>query len=163
NGKCIGCECVPHCLPGMEFTPSCPSGLRADIQQPSGECFCVKDTCDAQACAKSTLMRDDEGACAPSSSEGPPCLCSVGACVARCDGVSCDSGHICNKRNGRCVENNCRGLGCDKGELCDPVSTDCVKDPCADAGCKSDEVCRDGKCEPSCADVACDPGQRCES
>ncbi len=160
DGKCVGCVCVPRCGMTQEFMPFCPQGLRPDFQ-PSGECLCVKDDCDANACPKSTLMRDDEVACAPNDKSVAPCLCRAGMCVARCDGVVCAKDKICSKRTGNCVANDCTGLGCASGELCDAQSGDCVKDACVDAGCKSDQVCRDGKCERSCASVTCPDGKRC--
>ncbi|MFI5307294.1 MAG: MopE-related protein [Polyangiales bacterium] len=163
DGKCIGCVCVPHCVMTAEFMPSCSKGLRPEIEQPSGECFCVTDNCDAPSCEASTLTRDDELACAPSDPSVATCLCRAGMCVARCDGVACPDGQICSKRNGRCVKNDCTGLGCGAGELCDPVSGKCGKDACADAKCKSTEVCREGKCERSCATLLCADGQRCDA
>jgi hypothetical protein len=161
DGRCIGCECVPHCVMTAEFMPSCGKGLRPEFEQPSGECFCVKDDCDALACETSTLSRDDELACAPDDPSVAPCLCRAGKCVARCDGMGCPDGQTCNKRNGRCVKDDCTGLGCAAGELCDPASGKCSQDACADAKCKAAEVCREGKCERSCATLLCADGQRC--
>jgi MYXO-CTERM domain-containing protein len=162
DGKCVGCECVPHCGMNTEFVASCPDGLRPDFQ-PSGECLCIKDDCDVKTCRQSTLMRDDQVACAPSDRSVAPCFCVAGACVARCDGVTCGAGKTCNKHDGRCVTNDCTGLGCAADELCDALAGQCVKDACATAGCSSSEVCRGGKCERSCAAVTCADAERCEA
>jgi MYXO-CTERM domain-containing protein len=162
SGACIACECVERCQPTVEFTPTCSSGLTPDIQ-PSGECLCITDNCDLEECMGSTLERDGEVACAPDDPRSALCICKAGQCIARCDGVSCGFNQICDKRNGRCAENNCRGLGCAEGELCDALEATCTTDACAGVECESDEVCRAGTCERSCADVSCDAGQICKA
>ena len=160
DGRCVACMCVPRCNTLVEFMPSCDKGLRPDIQE-SGECLCIVDNCDPNECRKTTLMRGDEVGCGPDDPSVASCLCRAGECASRCDGVTCGDERICNKRTGKCVEDNCRGLGCAKGELCDPESTECVTDECADKDC-GDKVCRGGTCETSCADTVCEAGQRCE-
>jgi len=162
DGRCIACECVPRCTPGQEFEAFCDLGRRPDVQE-SGECLCVIDNCDAPECAEMTLDRDGEPACAPDDPALARCLCRAGACVARCDGVSCGDDEVCNPRTGRCVEDNCRGLGCPDGELCDPLEAECVTDACQTMSCDDGEACRDGTCEASCADVRCDGLQRCRA
>jgi hypothetical protein len=162
EGRCIGCKCVTHCIADDEFEPSCPRGLAPEVED-NGECLCVEDHCDPRKCAGSELERDGELACAPDDDSVAPCLCRGGECGARCDGQTCASGQVCDKRNGRCVENNCRGLGCASGELCDALQATCVTDRCAGVECKAEEVCRAGKCERSCADVSCAAGESCES
>jgi MYXO-CTERM domain-containing protein len=159
--RCAGCKCVEFCVKIGEFDATCSPGLAPEFQS-NGECLCIVDNCDHQACPKSSIMRDGMAVCEPDSARVAECSCRAGACVPRCDGVSCDSGKICSPKTGRCVENNCRGLGCASGELCDPGSTRCVKDACATANCEADQVCRDGTCETSCAKVECKTGERCE-
>jgi MYXO-CTERM domain-containing protein len=162
DGKCIACECVPRCTPAVEFMPVCGEGRRPEVDQDTGECFCIIDNCDAPECAASTLEREGVLACAPDNPEVAPCLCRAGNCAARCDGVTCGTGDTCNRRTGRCVEDNCRGLGCPAGgQLCDPLDAQCVTDPCADVTCERNQACRDGRCEASCAGVVCAERERC--
>jgi hypothetical protein len=160
GGRCVGCKCITHCEPNDEFEPTCPAGLAPDLQE-NGECLCVQDNCDARRCGETMLERDGEVACAPDSDDVGTCLCRAGECTARCDGVTCDGGDVCDKRTGRCVEDNCRGLGCGSGELCDAMSGECVTDACAEVRCAAGEACRAGNCEKSCADVTCEAGERC--
>jgi MYXO-CTERM domain-containing protein len=162
DGACVGCECTPRCTPGQEFMPECEAGFAPDVQE-NGECVCVVDNCDAEACREDTQRRDDELACAPDDPSVAPCMCRAGACVARCDGVSCATGEACNKRTGKCVEDNCRGLGCAAGEICDPLEAECVHDFCSESTCKEGEVCRGGVCERSCAGVECEDGEACRA
>jgi hypothetical protein len=158
---CLGCECVEPCGMTAEFAASCPPGLRVEFQE-SGLCLCVTDTCDRTECGASTVTRAEGPVCAPDDEALGTCVCKAGACVARCDGITCASGEICDKPTGRCIENNCRGLGCAEGETCDPLDGACVEDACA-GRCEADQVCRMGVCEASCADVACGDGRRCAS
>jgi hypothetical protein len=161
--RCAGCRCVEFCKQTAEFTAGCPPGLAPDFQ-PNGECLCIVDTCDHVGCPKSSIMNDDgTPSCAPNSSRVAACVCRAGTCVASCSGVTCQSGDVCDPRNGRCVEDNCRGLGCASQELCDPGSGRCVKDACASADCQPEQVCRAGQCETSCAAVSCSGGQRCSA
>jgi hypothetical protein len=161
DGACVGCECIVRCTPGQEFMPTCAEGRAPDLQD-SGECLCVEDNCDKTECRGSTLMRDGEVACAPSDPGVTNCLCKAGKCTARCDGVGCEDGEVCNKHTGRCVEDSCRGLGCEEGSLCDAMTGKCVKDACATANCAANEVCRAGACEKSCADVSCPFRKLCQ-
>ena len=157
---CLGCECVDPCGMTPEFAASCPPGLRVEFQE-SGLCLCIEDTCDPKECTASTIQHADGPACAPNDEALGTCVCKAGNCVARCDGVTCGSGEICDKHNGRCVQNNCRGLGCpEEGQLCDPLDGKCVEDACADK-CAANQVCREGLCEISCVVAACVADRKC--
>lgn len=162
DGKCVACECIPRCDAAEEFMPVCDDGRRPEVQ-PSGECFCVVETCDSTMCAESTIERGDEVQCAPDDPSLARCLCRLGVCTSRCDGVTCADGQTCNARTGRCVEDSCRGLGCPDGGLCDPLELECIADPCQGVSCGESELCRNGVCERSCAGVSCEPGQSCRS
>jgi hypothetical protein len=160
--RCSGCVCLPYCQMTAEFTAQCPGDLTPEFQ-PNGECVCIHDTCDLKACVKMTIKRAGKLACAPGDTSTAACTCRGGACVPRCDGVSCASGEVCGPKTGTCVENNCRGLGCTAGEVCEPVAAHCMQDPCAMAKCGKDQACRGGKCETSCAGVSCNDGQTCKA
>ncbi|MDD9940245.1 MAG: hypothetical protein OXU20_04185 [Myxococcales bacterium] len=160
--RCIGCECVGKCGTTVEFDPSCPAGLTPEDIEGVG-CVCVRDECDRAACREETIERDDEVQCAPDNPDVARCRCEGGKCGALCDGKSCSSGEVCDRRTGVCVEDNCRGFGCPSDERCNQETGECEGDPCADADCGEDQVCRDGDCEPSCAAVVCDEGEKCES
>ena len=158
--KCAGCKCVEYCSGTPEFMGICAKGLTPEFE-PNGECLCVVDTCDHDACPQSMIMRKDSVACAPNDPSVTACICKAGACVSVCDGVTCGGGDACDPRSGRCVENNCRGLGCLNGELCDPDSGRCMEDACANAHCQADQACRGGMCEASCVSVKCQATERC--
>ncbi|MET0385726.1 MAG: MopE-related protein [Polyangiales bacterium] len=163
NGqRCAGCQCVEFCQRTTEFTADCPAGLAPDFQ-PNGECLCIVDKCDHDACPGSTVEKDGELICAPDDPRVGRCECKAGACVSICNGITCQSGDVCDPRSGRCVEDSCRGLGCASSLLCDPGSGRCVEDQCEKADCQADQVCRAGTCETSCAAVNCAAGQRCSA
>ncbi len=158
GSSCVACQCALPCV-DTEFGPSCPTG-RAPSEV-GGACFCVRERCNATACATETLERGGEVRCAPDSDDVSRCVCRDNECTFPCEGVICGAGTVCDPRDpaGRCVEDSCRGLGCGAGALCNPVSGECETDPCEALSCA--EACRAGVCEASCAEVTCPSGQRC--
>jgi hypothetical protein len=162
GSQCVSGMCIERCVPTDEFQAQCPDGLTAEFQ-PNGECLCIEDTCDADACAEMTLEREDEVACTPDSERIGECRCQAGICGARCDGVSCNDGQTCDPRSGRCVEDSCRGLGCDEGLLCDALEAMCIEDACEGVTCGDGQACRGGDCEASCAEVSCEADELCRA
>jgi MYXO-CTERM domain-containing protein len=159
DGRCVAGMCSPFCQ-DTEFVDQCNNGRRPETQ-PNGECLCIEDDCDRDACEAMTIERDGEPLCTPDSDEVAECLCRGGACTHPCDNVTCSGEQVCDPRRGLCVIDDCRGLGCDEGSLCDVVERECVEDECEGADCDDDEVCRRGVCEKSCGDIRCGDGERC--
>ena len=92
----------------------------------------------------------------------PRSVCHDGLCIDPCDGVRCEARQVCV--DGRCAPDPCRPGTCPGGWAC--RAGQCVEDPCRDVRCLPDDgvqrLCRDGNCVPSCADVRCGPGERCD-
>jgi len=161
DGRCVAGQCSPFC-DVSEFAETCANGRRPE-RQPSGECLCIIDDCDREACAEMTIEQDDEALCAPGRDDIGACVCRGGGCTFNCDGVTCRDDQICDPRRGLCVLDDCRGLGCPDGQLCDFSAKECVTDECADADCDDTEVCRRGVCEKSCGDIQCGDGESCKA
>jgi hypothetical protein len=161
DGRCVAGQCSPFC-DVSEFAETCANGRRPE-RQPSGECLCIIDDCDREACAEMTIEQDDEALCAPGRDDIAACTCRGGGCTFNCDGVTCRDDQICDPRRGLCVLDDCRGLGCPDGQLCDFAAKECVTDECVDADCDDTEVCRRGVCEKSCGDIQCDDGETCKA
>lgn len=159
---CYQCECQSLCKPGIEFK-GCDSGRR-EVEDDTGRCICVRDTCDANACAAKTQRNGGgEITCAPINSLVGPCRCFKGECVSSCEGIVCQAGQSCNPKDGRCITDRCEYRNCDTGKRCDPLSGECVEDLCAKAACADDQMCRNGVCETSCGDKECSKGSVCKS
>ncbi|MCB9617074.1 MAG: SUMF1/EgtB/PvdO family nonheme iron enzyme, partial [Sandaracinus sp.] len=160
GAACVECQCALPCV-DTEFGPSCPTGRAPSVVD--GACFCVREACNASACAAETIEVGGETRCAPDADGVSRCVCRNNECTFACEGVVCGAGTVCDPRDpaGRCVEDSCRGLGCEGGEICNPVSGECETDPCEALSCP--EACRAGACEPSCADATCESGERCAS
>ncbi len=159
---CVDCQCAMPCLPEEEFSESCPSGKSSKQFEDLG-CYCVKEICTFDECSQQVIERNGETMCAPDSSRVGHCVCSGNECTFPCDGVSCNSGMICDPRDGVCRPQTCAIFGCEQGERCEAETGACEPDPCAEADCADNEACRDGDCFESCASKQCDSGQRCVS
>ncbi len=160
ESRCVECQCALGCVPS-EFGPMCPTG-RAPVEV-DGDCFCVRERCNADTCAGETIERDGEVLCTPDSDDVGACVCKSNECTFSCEGVVCPEGTVCNPRDpsGRCVEDSCVGLGCEEGEICNSDTGECETDPCEVTTCPEGDACRFGMCETSCGSVSCDAGEIC--
>jgi MYXO-CTERM domain-containing protein len=158
---CYQCECLSLCKPGIEFK-GCDSGKR-ELEDETGRCICVRDTCDPNTCAAKTQRNGDgEIICAPINNLVGPCRCFKGECVSSCEGIVCQAGQSCNPKDGRCITDRCEYRNCDTGKRCDPLSGECVEDLCAKTACADGQMCRDGECVTSCGDKECKKGSVCK-
>ncbi|MDH5492078.1 MAG: MopE-related protein, partial [Myxococcales bacterium] len=163
GSACVDCQCAVSCQPS-EFGFICPGGKAAQVQ-PSGECFCVAERCQADACGLETIAQGGETRCEPGSDAITSCVCKNNECTFPCEGVVCAAGTVCDPRDplGRCVEDSCRGLGCLSTERCDVVTGICTADLCLGVTCLTGEACRDGVCEATCSGVICPMGETCRA
>jgi MYXO-CTERM domain-containing protein len=159
--ECAMCQCAQPCRNTGEFVSACPTG-KAGVTV-NGQCLCVGERCNDAACGQETLMSGDTVLCAPGSKTLGACVCKSNQCVARCDGVVCSRGLICDSTDGICKERSCLlpQFACKSGEYCDIGKLDCVADPCAAKSCDKDQACRDGACIASCAKQTCAANQLC--
>lgn len=162
GASCVACGCQTLCTVSEFSDISCPGNLMSEVLD-TGLCVCVDSTCDANACGTQSLERNGEVVCAPDSDNVTRCVCKAGECVDACAGVTCPSEQVCDKRDSRgtCRPDNCFALGCLSAEVCNAVTGECEPDACADITCADEEACRNGVCEPTCAGVSCERGQRC--
>ena len=158
GSACVDCQCALPCTM-TEFEYTCPTGRTPRMEGTA--CWCVRERCDDTTCAGETHPSMDMPRCAPDTEGLATCVCKNNECTFPCDGVTCSMGLVCHPRDGTCVEDSCRALGCPSGEVCNVGTGECETDPCTTVTCAPDMACRGGSCEPSCATVSCDPGERC--
>lgn len=163
GAACVACSCQTLCVVNEFSDVFCPTDLMPEILD-SGLCVCITSTCDADACAMETQERDGAVACTADSEDITHCVCKAGACVNACADVTCPTGQVCDPRDTRgvCKPDNCSSLGCRSEELCNAATGLCEPDLCIGTSCADNEACRDGICEPTCANVTCEAGQRCK-
>ena len=160
GSECIDCSCALPCMMS-EFGNTCPTGRTPKLE--GDQCWCVAPRCEDATCATETHPSAGDPTCAPDADGVPVCVCKNNECTFPCDGVVCSEGLVCHPDEGTCVTDDCIGLGCGAGERCDRTTGECVPDACTGVTCGATEACRDGDCEPSCATVECDDGERCRS
>lgn len=133
--------CGPSCDCDELAMPLCPTGTACDDRMGSptaGEC--VDPGCETVTC-------------------GPGEVCTGGACIDGCTGVTCPVDQICTL--GECVPDLCARVVCSGMQVC--RGGECF-DACDGVTCPSDEICRDGACIPDpCFGVTCDADERCVS
>ncbi|HTU62655.1 MAG TPA: hypothetical protein VMF89_29540, partial [Polyangiales bacterium] len=160
---CTRCQCALPCAPTQEFIAQCPQG-KAPVTE-NGECYCVAELCNETKCAAQTIDQDGVTQCAPDSDEVGTCVCQDNACVARCAGVSCNDGLVCDRTDGRCKQSSCLlpQFKCPTGQHCVLIDQQfgCEDDPCAGRECEADQACKNGECVKSCGSVRCETGERC--
>lgn len=132
--------CGPACTcTDIAATSLCPAGTTCDPRAGSGTMgLCVDPGCESLTC-------------------GPGEVCTAGACVDGCLGVTCPLGQTC--RLAECVIDRCASVTCGGGQVCREGT--CF-DACDTVMCTTGMRCRNGACEPDpCAGVDCGPGNRC--
>jgi hypothetical protein len=176
----VGCQCAEPCQSG-EFKCALGQKCEAVVSSETGEplgTFCVTDFAAICAECPTKTVTDatgraicaPEGAALPNCRKAPPCVCKdANGCQNPCFGVVCPEGQICadfGPNAGSCGVDNCYNNVCQGcGEACSGGL--CVPNPCTPQSCPPDEVCKPdlaagaATCVDSCADVTCDPGERC--
>jgi len=131
--------CGPGCTCTDLSVPLCPTDTECDRREGSPTLGrCVDPGCEALTCA-------------------PTEVCTAGACVDACDGVSCPSGRTCI--DGSCVPDLCAGIACAGTQVC---RDGMCYDACDGVSCAAGLICRDGACVPDpCTGVVCDDAHRC--
>ncbi|HOU92617.1 MAG TPA: MYXO-CTERM sorting domain-containing protein, partial [Polyangiaceae bacterium] len=136
-------------------------------------CYCFTDPCGD--CAETTVLVSAVVQCAPAGSVPgethlPQCVCKGAAgCQSPCFQVECPEGQACvptGPATGQCQpRSSCNFFGCDAGLICSGGA--CMDDPCDPNPCGPTEVCKpdatrtEARCVASCADVDCEPIERC--
>lgn len=169
---CDGVQCEAHeqCVSGAcELLPGrCDSNDDCQAETPvcDGETnTCVaaeeSDLCGGEVCPSYKSCLNDECVLSPGACESdndcteyqPKCDLSAHACVARCDGVSCESYEQCAEATGTCelAEGRCANdIDCPSERPACSSSHVCVEDlnndPCNGVTCESHEYCSEGNC-----------------
>jgi MYXO-CTERM domain-containing protein len=161
SSVCTMCQCAQPCRDMGEFLVGCPSG-KTNVTV-DNKCVCVGERCNETTCGAETLKAGDSVLCTPGSKQIGSCVCKNNTCVARCDGVVCSSGLICDPTDGLCKERSCllSQFACASGQFCDIATLSCAADPCSSTVCDAGQACRDGQCLGSCAGVTCSDSQSC--
>lgn len=132
--------CGPACTClDLPSTSLCAAGTACDAR-PDSESFgrCVEPGCETTTC-------------------GAGEVCTAGACVDACAGVTCPLGQRCE--TGACIADRCAAVTCGTGLVC--RDGECVTS-CDLVMCAESERCRDGVCEANpCFGIDCGTEARC--